>query len=277
MAADTFAPWLTRIAWIGVASAAVFTAIYFPAFAYLSRSLASPYPKVDVRRRLAAAAFDALLVLTAVVFAFILESVLLFVAGTAYTLLRDAIGGQSIGKFLYSLRVIRLDTSLPARPIHSAQRNAMWLLPGANLAAAILEVLAIVRDPQGQRLGDRIAVTQVVEGFGAREWIKLLRDGLAYEAMHSSRDARPLPDRARRQETGFGRMLIASTRRHTVRSVLVTTPACRAVNFATPSAPSARTTALGLSSAPIFSSNDAVRNSLLSPPKITRLISSRFA
>jgi hypothetical protein len=26
-----------------------------------------------------------------------------------------------------------------------------------------------VRDPQGQRLGDRLAQTQVVEGFGARD------------------------------------------------------------------------------------------------------------
>jgi hypothetical protein len=33
-------------------------------------------------------------------------------------------------------------------------------------------------DPQGQRLGDRLAQTQVVEGAGARELAKSLQDWL---------------------------------------------------------------------------------------------------
>jgi hypothetical protein len=33
----------------------------------------------------------------------------------------------------------------------------------------LVEPITVVRDLQGQRLGDRVAQTQVVEGFGARD------------------------------------------------------------------------------------------------------------
>jgi hypothetical protein len=46
----------------------------------------------------------------------------------------------------------------------------VFVLPGANLVAVFLEGASIVRDLQGQRLGDRLAQTQVVEGFGARDF-----------------------------------------------------------------------------------------------------------
>ena len=49
------------------------------------------------------------------------------------------------------------------------RRNLLFLLPGANLVALGLESLMIVRDPQGQRLGDRLAQTQVVDSFTVRE------------------------------------------------------------------------------------------------------------
>jgi uncharacterized RDD family membrane protein YckC len=85
--------------------------------------------------------------------------------------LRDAlfIPGQSIGKFLFGLRVISLDHRRPCSRLQSAQRNFILLVPGLNLVAAGLETIAVTRDPQGQRLGDMLANTQVIEGFGARD------------------------------------------------------------------------------------------------------------
>jgi len=40
------------------------------------------------------------------------------------------------------------------------------------------QVVLVVRDPQGERLGDRLAETQVVDGFGARELVKTLQRDL---------------------------------------------------------------------------------------------------
>jgi hypothetical protein len=55
-------------------------------------------------------------------------------------------------------------------------RNFLLLLPGANVVAVVLEARTILSDPQGQRLGDRLAQTQVVEGAGARDLVKSLQD-----------------------------------------------------------------------------------------------------
>lgn len=64
--------------------------------------------------------------------------------------------------------VISLDHGRPCSRVQSAQRNFILLVPGLNLVAAGLETIAVTRDPQGQRLGDMLANTQVIEGFGAR-------------------------------------------------------------------------------------------------------------
>jgi len=182
---------LTWWFWPLVASAGLFVAVYFPAVARWSRSLDSPYAKADVQRRLAAATLDGLLILTCVVFYATIESPLLLMAGAAYALLRDAVGGRSIGKFFYSLMVIRLETGRPAGAGSSIQRNVVLLIPGANIAAVFLEAFTVVRDPKGERLGDRIALTQVVDGFGARELVTILREQLAAEAIRSARKTEP--------------------------------------------------------------------------------------
>src|SRR5688572_30802468 len=145
----------------------------------------SPYAKAHVSRRFIAAAIDALLVATLLGFAAALGSVLLAIAGAAYLLLRDAlfVPGQSVGKFLLSLLVISLETGRPCSRTGSIRRNVMFLVPGLNLVAIPYEALAVVRDPQGQRLGDRLAQTQVVEGLGARELIKAVQKDLQDELL----------------------------------------------------------------------------------------------
>jgi hypothetical protein len=58
------------------------------------------------------------------------------------------------------------------------KRNLLLLLPGANVVAVFLEARTMVADPQGQRLGDRLAQTQVVEGAGVKELLKSFQDWL---------------------------------------------------------------------------------------------------
>lgn len=183
-------PWF----WALAASAGLFAALYFPAIARWSRALTSPYAKADVRRRMAAATLDGLLILSCLVFYLTTESMLPVLAGAGYALLRDAVGGQSVGKFVYSLIVIRLDTGRPAGVWSSVQRNIVLVIPGANIPAVFLEALTVVRDPKGGRLGDRIALTQVVDGFGAREFVKILRDQLTVEALRSGRNTKPFDE-----------------------------------------------------------------------------------
>jgi uncharacterized RDD family membrane protein YckC len=176
--------------WLLVACAGLFTAVYLPAIARWSRTLSSPYAKADVQRRLAAATLDGLLILSCLVFYATTESTSLLVAGAGYALLRDAFGGQSVGKFFYSLMVVRLDTGRPAGMRSSMLRNVVLLVPGANVAAVFLETWTLVSDPKGARLGDRMAWTQVVDGFGVRELVKILRDQLTVDALLDERKPR---------------------------------------------------------------------------------------
>ena len=157
-------------------SAALFALLYFPAVARLAMALVSPYPKADVEKRLFAAAIDGLLVMTSWLFSRSLGSIVPLVGGALYLLLRDAVGGQSIGKIMLGLTVIRVENGQPCRAMDSVRRNAMLLLPGANVVALFLEAWTIMRDRQGQRLGDRLAQTQVVDGLGAKDLVSSAYD-----------------------------------------------------------------------------------------------------
>ena len=168
---------MTPNAFIGffVLPAALFVLVYFPAVTHFSRGLVSPYPKADMRKRLYAAMTDSLLVATSGLLYQSLDSFPFLIAGAVYLLVRDALRGQSVGKFLFGLVVISLETGRPATLESSARRNLLLILPGANVAAISLEAITIARDAQGQRLGDRLAQTQVVEGLGARDLVEALQ------------------------------------------------------------------------------------------------------
>ncbi len=151
-----------------VLTAISFALLYFPA---LSRvvSFASPYPKADVMRRLFAGILDGSLFVTSLYFYQNTGSVWFVVAGAVYLVFRDAVQGRSVGKFSVGLAVISLETGRPCTPAGSVRRNLVFLFPGANFVAVVLEAVTVVRDPQGHRLGDKLAQTQVVVGFGARD------------------------------------------------------------------------------------------------------------
>ena len=155
--------------WVLVLPAVSFALLYFPALTKFSVSLASPYPKADVKRRLFAGSVDGSLFVTTLYFYQNSGSAWFVVAGAAYAMLRDALQGRSVGKFFVGLMVISLETGRPCTLVGSLRRNLVFLFPGVNVVAVFLEAITIVRDPLGHRLGDRLALTQVVVGFGARD------------------------------------------------------------------------------------------------------------
>jgi uncharacterized RDD family membrane protein YckC len=154
-----------------VLPAVVFALVYAPLIARVSSGLISPYPKADVRKRLYADAIDGTLIVMSTIVYQRFESLPFLILGAAYLLLRDGVRGQSVGKWLLGLVVINLERGRPATMSASVKRNIMLIVPGANLAAVPLEILTLMRDVQGQRLGDRLAQTQVVEGLGAKDFV----------------------------------------------------------------------------------------------------------
>jgi uncharacterized RDD family membrane protein YckC len=161
-----------------VLPAVTFALAYASIVTHFSRGLISPYTKADVRKRFSAALVDGLVVITLSLGYWAGDSPLYLAASAGYLLLRDAIGGQSVGKLVFGLVVIDLMSGRAASMSGSARRNLLLLLPGANVVAIFLEARTIVVDPQGQRLGDRLAHTQVVEGAGAVDLVKSFQDWL---------------------------------------------------------------------------------------------------
>jgi len=150
-------------------AAVLFGLVYFPTLKYLSVGIVTPYAKVDVRKRLLAAWVDSLPAIAAWFLYRNTESLLGAAVAVLYLLLRDGIGGQSLGKLLLGLVVVNIQTGRFCTWKESALRNVFVLIPGANVMAIFLESITLIRDPQGQRLGDRLAHTQVIEGLGAKD------------------------------------------------------------------------------------------------------------
>jgi len=157
------------IGWV-VLPALAFGLVYYPLTKLIASGLVSSYAKADIRKRISAATLDGLLLVSSVILYQRFDSVIFLVIGASYLAVRD-MRGQSIGKLLFGLVVIDLQTGKRAAFTASLRRNVILIVPGVNIAAVALEFLAVVRDPQGQRLGDRLAQTQVVEGLGAKELI----------------------------------------------------------------------------------------------------------
>jgi hypothetical protein len=149
--------------------AALFALVYFPTLNYLSVALVSHYAKVDVWKRLLAAFIDGAPAVAAWILYRNTGSVLGLASAAGYLLVRDGIGGQSLGKLLVGLVVVNLQTGRYSTMKDSVLRNLFVLIPGANVMAVFLESITILRDPQGQRLGDRRAQTPVVDGLGAKD------------------------------------------------------------------------------------------------------------
>jgi uncharacterized RDD family membrane protein YckC len=153
-------------------AAILFGLVYFPTLRYMSVGLVSSYAKADVRKRLLAAFIDGVPAVAAWWLYRSNGSVLALVVAAIYLLLRDGMGGQSLGKLVVGLVVVNIQTGKFCSWKDSALRNVFVLIPGANVMAVFLESITILRDPQGQRLGDRVAQTQVIEGLGAKDLVR---------------------------------------------------------------------------------------------------------
>jgi len=188
------------VGWI-LAPAMIFSLTYDAILKRLSLGLLSPYARANAHQRIYAGLLDGFCVASVFFAALASRSVAYLVVAAAYALLRDSVHGQSPGKFILGLVVINVQTGKPANWKDSAGRNMLFLLPGANLVAVILETRTLLHDPQGQRLGDRFAQTQVIEGTGAAELVKDLQDWLITVGGHlgrapGRRDRSPVRDRA---------------------------------------------------------------------------------
>lgn len=157
------------VAALVVVPAITFGLLYIPALRTVAPGLSSPYHKAGLGRRFFAAGVDGSLVLTCLYFSVNSRSVWFVILGAVFIGLRDAMDGRSVGKFLAGLVVIRPETGKSCSLQDSLIRNLFFLFPGANVVAVVLEGTTLARDPWGYRLGDRIARTQVVEGFGAKD------------------------------------------------------------------------------------------------------------
>ena len=91
-----------------------------------------------------------------------------------YSLVRDGLGGASLGKRLVGLRVVNLKDRAPADLKAAVLRNlpgaagmmAFSFVPLVGLLAPWVEPVMVLTNPQRQRLGDRWAGTLVVRRDG---------------------------------------------------------------------------------------------------------------
>jgi len=130
------------------------------------------YPKVEVVTRFIAALIDGALS-SVVGFIPIIGPII----GAAYMLVKDGLfEGQSLGKKIMKLQVVTGEGG-QADYMVSVKRNAIfavpilimiipvlgWLIaPILSLVIVIIEVMKILNDPVGRRLGDNWAETQVI-------------------------------------------------------------------------------------------------------------------
>lgn len=143
---------------------------------------AIPAGKADLSKRLIAAIIDAVI---AMVVGFI--PVIGGLIATAYWLVRDGLDiefmdHRSIGKKLVKLRPVRLDGQ-PVDIVTSMKRNWMFALGGVVqlfaftiigliiaiplaflvMLIGIVELVLVLTDSEGRRLGDKFADTKVIE------------------------------------------------------------------------------------------------------------------
>src|SRR5690348_3499386 len=123
------------------ALSAVFGIVYLPVLMKQPKAFVSPYAKADVRRRALAGVADALLVASCLALYWTQDSILFITVGAFYLLFRDAlfIPGQSIGKFLFGVRVISLANGCPCSRLRSEEHTSELQSPVHLVCRLLLE------------------------------------------------------------------------------------------------------------------------------------------
>jgi uncharacterized RDD family membrane protein YckC len=82
-----------------------------------------------------------------------------------YALIKDGIGeGQSYGKRAVNLMVINLNTNEPCTKLNSVGRNLLFgIICGIPYVGTLLEIIMVFANPEGRKLSDLLAGTQVAE------------------------------------------------------------------------------------------------------------------
>ncbi len=159
--------------------------LFFPLEGRLSKALVSSYPKVDLRKRMLAAAIDAMVCMTCLVLLAPAGMIIALTLSPLYLFVRDCLfPGQSPGKLLLGLEVIQLENGARCQAGRALRRNAIFAVPGFNAAALLFEAGAVRSNRQGMRYGDRLAQTQVVEGKDAKDLVRSLQERLLRAARH---------------------------------------------------------------------------------------------
>jgi len=155
--------------------------ILFPIIYKSTHNIISPYGKANIIKRVLASIVDISLFLLFFYFFLFYKKIYFLAFGCTYILFRDSLlQGKSVGKFLFGLMVIRLSDGKPCSISRSILRNLFFIIPGMNIVAFIFETYFSIKDKQGIRLGDKFAITQVVEGKKAPELVKLYQIILSY-------------------------------------------------------------------------------------------------
>jgi len=137
--------------------------------------------KADIGKRAVAAMVD-----IAIAFFVGMIPIIGGIIGGAYMALRDGftfepVNGQSFGKKLFDLKAVSAVSGEPCDYMLSIRRNLPFVVPALSmvfsifgkyvllgaayiwLAVLVIEFLLAFTDPKGERLGDKIAGTRVVE------------------------------------------------------------------------------------------------------------------
>lgn len=90
-----------------------------------------------------------------------------------YLLLKDCFNGQSLGKWIVGIKIVDMNNHTAA-PNQTVMRNLFWILVCVlplfykyliliSFFIILSEYVGILRDPLGQRLGDRMSLTRVAD------------------------------------------------------------------------------------------------------------------
>lgn len=132
------------------------------------------FVKAGANKRVCAYLIDSCVIAVPCLFVqFLAGSMFSTLVWLVYLLIKDCFKGQSFGKKLVGIQIVDLENK-PAGPNQVVMRNLFWIvvciLPLFHLylgllsaAIVIYEYVALLRDPLGQRFGDKMSMTRVYD------------------------------------------------------------------------------------------------------------------
>jgi len=157
----------------------------FPMFFIILRTikvLKSPYLRANPVKRILAGIIDFAFCAIWFYAAEVFNKVSLYAIILIYILAKDCFfSGRSIGKLFLGLAVIKVKDGSFCTIKESVVRNLIYVIPGINIAGLLFEIILIIYQENGMRIGDRLAQTQVVEGMQLHDYSDLFQKILLKE------------------------------------------------------------------------------------------------